>query len=244
MSGDEERVSKRARTNYPGKVSFGALSKEENAHSVAQVSRCTDTGTCAWTEDGTKPQLLGGLGEEVGGGSSLQQTAEEEFGQLCFLLGEPQVCLETSTDAAAVLLEQAVSDPQKIRDKLLQLAVQLAGECQHSQKGVNGRGGRSMSKYPCAEKLDTRLNKNGDQISTRKGSITRAYSKSSMFAIEQVGVSELDTLRINSTYTVLGGTMRCNTSMMTSELGRRLIKRRGGYRPNASDNYNTRNRAT
>ena len=132
MSGDEERVSKRARTNYPGEVSFGDLSKEENEHSVAQVSRCTDTGTCAWTEDGTKPQLLGGLGEEVGGGFSLQQTAEEEFGQLSFLLGEPQVCLETSTDAAAALLEQAVSDPQKIRDKLLQLAVQLAGECQHS----------------------------------------------------------------------------------------------------------------
>ena len=132
MSGDEERVSKRAQTNYPGKVSFGDLSKEENEHSVARVSRCADTGTCAWTEDGTKPQLLGGLGEEVGGGSSLQQTAEEEFGQLSFLLGEPQVCLETSTDAAAALLEQAVSDPQKIQDKLLQLAVQLAGECQHS----------------------------------------------------------------------------------------------------------------
>ena len=68
MSGDEEIVSKNARKNYPGEViSFGALSKEENEHSVAQVSRCTDTGTCAWTEDGTKPQLVGGLGEEVGG---------------------------------------------------------------------------------------------------------------------------------------------------------------------------------
>ena len=91
MSGNEGRVSKRARKNYPGEVSSGALSKEENEHSVAQVSRCIDTGTCAWTEDGTKPQLLGGLGEEVGGGSSLQQTAEEEFGELYFLLGEPQV---------------------------------------------------------------------------------------------------------------------------------------------------------
>ena len=92
MLEDEERVSKRARKNSPGEVSFGALSKEENKHSVAQVSRCTtDTGTCAWTEDGTKPQLLSGLGEEVGGGSSLQQTAEEEFGELSFLLGEPQV---------------------------------------------------------------------------------------------------------------------------------------------------------
>ena len=96
MSGDEERVSKRARKNYPGEISFGALSKEENGHSVAQVSRCTDTGTYAWTEDGTKPQLLGGLGEEVGGGSSLQQTAQE-FGELFFLLGEPQVQYSDNT---------------------------------------------------------------------------------------------------------------------------------------------------
>ena len=93
-----------------------------------------------------------------------------------------------------------------------------------------------MSKHPCAEKLDTRLNKNGGHISTRNGSITRAYSKSRIFAVEQVGVSELDTRR--STYTILGSTMRCNTSMMTSELGRRLIKRRGGYRSYGSDNYN------
>ena len=47
------------------------------------------TGNCTWTEDGTKPQLLGGLGEEGGGGSSLQQMVEEEFGELSFLLGEP-----------------------------------------------------------------------------------------------------------------------------------------------------------
>ena len=84
MSGDEERVSKRARKNYPGEVSFGALSKEENEHSVAQVSRYTDTGNCTWTEDGTKPQLLDGLGEEGGGGSSLQQMVEEGFGELSF----------------------------------------------------------------------------------------------------------------------------------------------------------------
>ena len=62
-----------------------------NEYRVAQVSRCTDTGNCTWTEDGTKPQLLGGLGEEGGGGSSLQQMVEEEFGELSFLLGEPQV---------------------------------------------------------------------------------------------------------------------------------------------------------
>ena len=103
MSGDEERVSKRARKNYPGEVSFGALSKEENEHSVAQVSRCTDTGNYTWTEDGTKPQLLGGLceegglGEEGGGGSSLQQMVEEEFDELSFLLGEPLVQYSDNT---------------------------------------------------------------------------------------------------------------------------------------------------
>ena len=98
MSGDEERVSKRAQQNYPGEVSFGALRKEENEHSVAQVSRrCTDTGNCTWTEDGTKPRLLGGLGEEGGGGSSLQQIVEKEFGELSFLLGEPQVQYSDNT---------------------------------------------------------------------------------------------------------------------------------------------------
>ena len=50
-------------------------------------------------EDGTKPQLLDGPGEEVGGGSSLQQTAEEEFGELSFLLGEPQVQYSDNTDS-------------------------------------------------------------------------------------------------------------------------------------------------
>ena len=90
MSRNEEIISKRARKNYPGEVSFGALIKEENEHSVAQVSRCTDTGNCILTEDGTKPQLLGGLGEEIGGGSGLQQMVEE-FGELSFLLGKPQV---------------------------------------------------------------------------------------------------------------------------------------------------------
>ena len=97
MSGEEERVLKRARKNDPGEVSFGALSKEENAHSVVQVSRGTDTDNCTWTEDGTKPQLLGGLDEEVGGGSSLQQMVEEEFGELSFLLGEPQVQYSDNT---------------------------------------------------------------------------------------------------------------------------------------------------
>ena len=71
-----------------------------------------------------KPQFLGGLGEELGEGSSVQQTAEEEFGELSIMLGDPHICLEISTDAAAALLEQASPDSQKIRDKLLQLAVQ------------------------------------------------------------------------------------------------------------------------
>ena len=84
MSRDEEIISKRARKNYPGEVSFGALSKEENEHSVAQVSRCTDTRNCTWTEDGTKPQLLGGLGEDIGGGSSLQQMVEKSLANFLF----------------------------------------------------------------------------------------------------------------------------------------------------------------
>ena len=71
--------------------------RRERAYSVAQVSRCTDTGNCTWTEDGTKPQLLGGLGEEGDGGSSLQQMVEEEFGELSFLLGEPQVQYSDNT---------------------------------------------------------------------------------------------------------------------------------------------------
>ena len=48
-------------------------------------------------EDGTKPQLLGGLGEEGDGGSSLQQMVGEEFGELSFLLGEPQVQYSDNT---------------------------------------------------------------------------------------------------------------------------------------------------
>ena len=58
---------------------------------------CTDTGNCTWTEDGTKPQLLGGLSEEVGGGSILQQMVEEEFGELSFLLGEQKVQYSDNT---------------------------------------------------------------------------------------------------------------------------------------------------
>ena len=93
MSGDEERVSKRARKTYPGEVCFGALSKEENEHSIAQVSRCTDTGTCAWTEDGTKPQLLGGLGEEVGGVSVLYVTVS-------VLVANPKLCFALVANTA------------------------------------------------------------------------------------------------------------------------------------------------
>ena len=43
--------------------------------------------------------------------------------------------------------------------------------------------------------------------------------------------------RFSSTlFTILGSTMRCNTSMVTSKLGKLLVTRRGGYGPNASDN--------
>ena len=59
----------------------------------------------------------------------MQQTAEEKFDALIFLLGESHDCIETRTDAVVALLEQAESDPQNIWNKLLKLAVQLAGEC-------------------------------------------------------------------------------------------------------------------
>ena len=58
--------------------------------------------------------------------------AEEEFGELASLLGEPHDCIDTPTDVSVALLEQAESDPENIRAKLLELAVQLAGECHHS----------------------------------------------------------------------------------------------------------------
>ena len=52
-------------------------------------------------EGDTKPQFLGGLGEKLGGGSSVQQTADGEFGELSYLLVEPLVCLETSSTHAS-----------------------------------------------------------------------------------------------------------------------------------------------
>ena len=89
-------------------------------------------GTGAGPEDDAEPQFLGSLGDEPGEGSSVQQSAEVEFGEIAFLLGEPHDCIQTPTDAAVALLKQAESNPQNVRDKLLQLAVQLAGKCHHS----------------------------------------------------------------------------------------------------------------
>ena len=83
-------------------------------------------------QNDTEPQYSGGLGDELGESSSVQQSAEEESGELDFLLGEPHDCIQTPTDAAVGLLKQAKSNPQNIRGKLLQLAGQLAGECHHS----------------------------------------------------------------------------------------------------------------
>ena len=45
-------------------------------------------------------------------------------------------------------------------------------------------------------------------------------------------MSELDSLR--SIFTIQGCTMRRNTFMITSEPGKLLTKKRGGYRPNAT----------
>ena len=119
--------------NYPGKVSFVAQKRSKgDTSSVAHISLCTDTGTGAGSEGDAEPQFLRSLGDELGEGSSVQQSAEDEFGEIAFLLGEPHDCIQTPTDAAVALLKQAESKPQNIRDKLSQLAVQLTGECQHS----------------------------------------------------------------------------------------------------------------
>ena len=114
MSGGEEKGSKRARKNY-----------------TSEVSLCTETATSAGLEDAIEPQHLDGLGEKLGEGSSVKQMAEEEFGELAFLLGEPHDCIDTPTGASVALLEQAESHPQNIAVKLLELAVQFAGECHH-----------------------------------------------------------------------------------------------------------------
>ena len=115
MSGGEEKGSKRARKNY-----------------TSEVSLCTETVICAGLEDAIKPQHLDGLGEKLSEGSSVKQMAEEEFGELASLLGEPHDYIDTPTEVSVALLEQAESDPENIRAKLLELAVQLAGECHHS----------------------------------------------------------------------------------------------------------------
>ena len=83
-------------------------------------------------QNDTEPQYLGGLGDELGECSSVQQSVEQESGELAFLLGEPHDCMQTPTDAAVALFKQDESNPQNIWDKLLQLAVQLTGECHHS----------------------------------------------------------------------------------------------------------------
>ena len=119
MSGADRNKLKRLRKNYPGKVSFDAQKRsKEDEGSVAHISLCTDMGTGAGSEDDAEPQFLGSLGDEPGEGSSVQQLAEEEFGEIAFLLGEPHDCIQTPPDAAVAFFKQAEPNPQNIWDKL------------------------------------------------------------------------------------------------------------------------------
>ena len=120
MSGADGKSSKRSRKNYPGEVSFDAQKRSKDGEgSVAHISLCTDMGTGAGSEDDAEPQFLGSLDDEPGEGSSVQQPAEDEFGEIAFLLGElHDYCIQTPTDAAVALLEHAEYSPQNILDKL------------------------------------------------------------------------------------------------------------------------------
>ena len=128
MSGANGKSSKRARNNYPGEVSFDAQKRsKEDEGSVAHISLRTDTGTEAGSEHDAEPQFLGSLGDELGEGSSVQQSAEEEFGEIAFLLGEPHDCIQTPTDAAVALLKQTESNPPKHSGQALAASCSACG---------------------------------------------------------------------------------------------------------------------
>ena len=88
-------------------------------------------------------------------------------------------------------------------------------------------GGVIISNHTCPQYLDVRLDKNGGQFSTRRLLYSGLYCNRNKFAVEQVGVSELDSLRSSFAILVLNSTMRCSTSMMMSELVNVQIKARG-----------------
>ena len=74
---------------------------------ITQLPLGTDTGTGVGEVNDTDPQLMSGLGDKLVEGSSVQQTGKE-FGELAFLLSEPNHYIKIPTDAVVMLFEQAV----------------------------------------------------------------------------------------------------------------------------------------
>ena len=107
--------------------------------------------------------------------------------------------------------------------------------------------GISESSSPCISRNNSSISRginesSSPRISSGTSNISNRSHNRSEFAVQQVWVFELSSL--HSTCRALIGTMRSKSSMMTSELGKLSIKRRGGYRPNASSSYNTGNHST
>ena len=159
------RVGKEsARTTVPVLPRFGTppqmtLARQTESYAFCRSTKHRNSGARAFLPnssslqtaniisvvDDTNPQLVIGLGDNLVEGSSVQQTEEEEFGELAFLLGKPNYCIKTPTDAAVTLFEEIVFGPNNIRVKLLQLAGELVGEYPNSSPLKKGD-----PKYPKA----------------------------------------------------------------------------------------------
>ena len=125
ISGEDDDVSRRAPKPNPRYVSCDPQVCVEDVYIFTQLRLGTNTGTGVGAANDTDPQPMSGLGDELVEGSSVQQTGKE-FGELAFLLGEPNNYMKIPTDAVVMLLEQAVSDPKCIQVRLMEL--ELAGE--------------------------------------------------------------------------------------------------------------------
>ena len=111
ISQDYIDILKRAQKNYSRYVSCDPEGCAEGLCKVKQLRLGTDTGTGGGVVNDTDPQLMSGVGNEFVEGSSVQQR-RKEFGELAFLLGEPNHYINIPTGAAVMLFEQAVSDPR------------------------------------------------------------------------------------------------------------------------------------
>ena len=107
--------------------------------------------------------------------------------------------------------------------------------------------GINESSSPCIIRNNNSISRginesSSPRISSGTSNISNRSRNRSEFAVQQVWVFELSSL--HSTCRALIGTMRSKSSMVMSELGKLSIKRRGGYRPDASSSYNTGNHST